>query len=74
MKRLFLFAFVCAATLSLTGCVGGLELFNFGTTKPDPKHAGVGRYQMVSQPGGPVLKMDTTTGDVWRLENGQWVK
>lgn len=75
MKRFILLALICAAALSLTGCMGGIEMLNFGRKLPPPAAGVAGRYQVVAVPGsanpngasylGAAIKIDTTTGETW---------
>jgi hypothetical protein len=65
MKRMFLFVSLLALAAGLTGCAGGIEMFNFGGAGK------AGRFQVVAVPSavpsinGTVIKVDTTTGETW---------
>lgn len=80
MKQFVLLALLGAATLSLTGCMGGIEMLNFGRKLPAPPTPAVcnnGRYQVVAVPGsanpngasylGAAIKIDTATGETWSM-------
>lgn len=81
MKRIILLTLLGAATLSLTGCMGGIEMLNFGRKAPAPAACNTGRFQVVGIPSGTTagsaIKIDTTTGETWIYSIGgvnEWAK